>query len=128
MRPPRRDHYLPPATGDDTHAALDAATHQLAGARNLDPPDPASALHLLASLAAQLDARLGPAIGDARRYGCSWAEIADLLGVTRASAWQRWARHDTTAEAKPGATPAATPTPPTPPRPGGSNRRPQRRR
>ena len=91
MREPRRDHYIEPATGADTSAALDAALHHLAAARNLDRADPATAVHLIASLAAETQARTSAAIIEARHDGCSWAGIADLLGVTRASAWQRWA-------------------------------------
>ncbi len=93
MREPRRDHYLAPATGADSFAALGSALEQLASARNLDATDAASAVHLLASLAAEVEARFPRLIADARDGGCSWAEIADLLGVTRASAWQRWGRH-----------------------------------
>jgi hypothetical protein len=125
MRPSRRDHYVAPATGPDTHAALDAAIDSLAAARGLDTGDPATAVHLLASLSAEASTRSAQAISDARRYGCSWAEIADLLGVTRASAWQRWAEHDPTpaeAQRQRSARPAATP----PPR--GSNERRQDRR
>ena len=91
MREPRRDHYIEPATGADTRAALDAALDQLASARNLDGADPATVVHLLASLATQTETRISAAIIEARHDGCSWAGIADLLGVTRASAWQRWA-------------------------------------
>ncbi|MGO9332933.1 MAG: hypothetical protein ACLQCU_02565 [Acidimicrobiales bacterium] len=35
--------------------------------------------------------RLPRTVADARDQECSWAEIADLLGVTRASACQRYA-------------------------------------
>lgn len=91
MRPPRRDHYIAPATGADTQAALDAALSHLTTARHLDPDDITATLHLLASLAAETQTRLAQAINHARHRGQSWAEIADLLGVTRASAWQRWA-------------------------------------
>ncbi len=94
MREPRRDHYLPPTTGADTVDALDTAIDEVARARDLDTSDPTSALHLLASLAAEAQARLGESVAATRAYGCSWAEIADLLGVTRAAAWQRWGRAD----------------------------------
>jgi predicted transcriptional regulator len=66
----------------------------LGAARNLDTRDPATRLHVAASLAAELDARLGAMVVDVRRDGCSWAGIADLLGVTRAGAWQRYAGGD----------------------------------
>jgi hypothetical protein len=90
MREPRRDHYIEPVTGTDTRTALDAALDHLASARNLDGIDAPTAVHLLASLAAEIEARMSQAITKARNDGCSWAGIADLLGVTRASAWQRW--------------------------------------
>ena len=47
-------------------------------------------LHLFASLAAETSSRLPQAVADARAYGLSWAQVADLLGVTRASAWERY--------------------------------------
>jgi hypothetical protein len=34
------------------------------------------------------------AVRTARRLGCSWAEIAVKLGVTRQSAWERWRELD----------------------------------
>ncbi len=94
MREPRRDHYISPATGADTRAAIDTALDELATARNLDPTDAATTVHLLASLTAETEARFAQVIANARHDGCSWAGIADLLGVTRASAWQRWGRPD----------------------------------
>jgi hypothetical protein len=90
MREPRRDHYVAPGTGEDSRLVVDAAIEGLCAARNLSAEDVPARLHVIASLAAELQARLGPAVAEARRYGCSWAEVADLLGVTRASAWQRY--------------------------------------
>ena len=102
----RRDRYIAPGTGPDTAAVIDAAIESLAAARNFEVLDATITLHLLASLLAQTQARLPQTVTDARDQGCSWAEIADLLGVTRASAWQRFAtrpapepntsRHNTT--------------------------------
>jgi len=90
MREPRRDHYVGPGTGEDSRLVVDAAIEGLCAARNLPTEDVPARLHVIASLAADLQARLGPAVAEARQYGCSWAEVADLLGVTRASAWQRY--------------------------------------
>ena len=95
MSGPRRDHYIAPRTGPDSSHALDAAVASLMTARDFDDGDPAAIVHVLASLAWQLDGRLVLAVADARRWGCSWAEVADLLGVTRASAWQRYADKET---------------------------------
>jgi hypothetical protein len=92
MREPRRDHYLAPATGDDTEQVLDDAIDTLGTLRRLPSlGDAGATLHLLTSLIAQAEHRLPRAVADARDQDYSWAQIADLLGVTRASAWQRYA-------------------------------------
>lgn len=90
MRQPRRDHYIAPCTGADSRLAMDAAIESLRVARNFGHGDAAATLHLLASLVVEAEARLRGAVAAARQDGCSWAEVADLLGVTRASAWQRY--------------------------------------
>jgi hypothetical protein len=91
MRESRREHYLAPVTGTDTETALDAAIERLGELRCLPPPRDASArLHLLASLIAETGRRLPHAVADARAEQCSWAQIGDLVGVTRASAQQRY--------------------------------------
>ena len=97
MREPRRDHYLAPATGADTEHVLDAAIEALGTLRGLPPSgDTGATLHLLASLTAETQRRLPQAVAHAREQAYSWAQIADLLGVTRASAWQRYATRTTT--------------------------------
>ena len=94
MTEPRRDHYIPPALGEDSQRVLDAAIDSLGKLRGFAfNGDAATTLHLLASLIAEAQQRLPQAVADARDQDCSWAEIADLLGVTRASAWQRYAGH-----------------------------------
>ena len=91
MRVPRRDHYLAPATGDDTEIVLEAAIESLGKLRGLPwLGDAGARLHLLASLTAEAERRLPRAVADARDQDCSWAHIGDLIGVTRASAWQRY--------------------------------------
>jgi hypothetical protein len=92
MREPRRAHYLPPTVGHDTKLVLDAAVEALGKVRSMHDGDPTTTLHLLSSLIADAQRRLPEAVADARNQRCSWAEIADLLGVTRASAWQRYAK------------------------------------
>ncbi len=87
----RRDYYLGPATGEDTKQALDTAITSLAAARDMGHGDAGVDLHLLTSLLEEAEARVGAAVAEARRQGYSWAQVADLLGVTRASAWQRYA-------------------------------------
>ncbi len=92
MREPRRDHYLAPATGTDTERVLEAAVETLGKVRGLEwLGDAGATLHLLASLTTEAGHRLPRAVADARDQDYSWAQIADLLGVTRASAWQRYA-------------------------------------
>jgi hypothetical protein len=97
MREPRRDHYLAPATGKDSEQALEQAIDTLATLRALPwHGDAGATLHLLTSLITQAEQRLPRAVTDARNQNYSWAQIADLLGVTRASAWQHYNRHGPT--------------------------------
>ena len=97
MREPRRDHYIEPATGPDSDRVLDDAIASLGTLRNLPwLGDAGATMHLLVSLIPQAEQQLPRAIADAREQDYSWAEIADLLGVTRASAWQRYAGKTTT--------------------------------
>lgn len=92
-RPPRRNHWLNPATGTDSDQALDTAIENLAVHRNLPAfGDTGATIHLVASLAQQAEQRLTQLVNNARTDNYSWAEIADLLGITRSSAWQRYAR------------------------------------
>ena len=93
MREPRRDHYIKPAIGPDTNHVLNDAITALGTLRNLAwHDDPGATLHLLVSLIHQAEQQLPTAINNARNQNYSWAQIADLLGVTRASAWQRHAK------------------------------------
>ena len=79
----RRDYYLAPKAGNDT-ALGTLRSMGWVGDAGVD-------LHLLTSLIEEATKRLPRAVADARDQDLSWAEIADLLGVTRASAWQRYA-------------------------------------
>jgi hypothetical protein len=91
MGEPRRDHYLAPAVSDDSESVLEAALDRLAELRGLPRAgDAAVTLHLLGSLIAEAERRLPHAVADAKQQDFSWAQIGDLLGVTRASAWQRY--------------------------------------
>ena len=59
MREPRRDHYIAPATGEDSRAALEAAIENLGKLRGLEwVGDAAVTLHLLASLITEARSRL----------------------------------------------------------------------
>jgi len=97
MQEPRRAHYIEPATGPDSKTVIDEAIRSLGTLRGLEwVGDAGVTLHLLASLIHQAEQQLPRAVADARDQDYSWAQIADLLGVTRASAWQRYASHTTT--------------------------------
>ncbi|MDA8303067.1 MAG: hypothetical protein M0005_16365 [Actinomycetota bacterium] len=85
-----RGHYTGAVAGTGTAAALDRALEDLGRSRGLWPGDASVTLELLSSLAAEVSSRLPRAVDDARAYGLSWAEVANLLGVTRASAWERF--------------------------------------
>lgn len=88
-----RDHYVEPHTGPDAEAVLDEAVASLGTLRN--PMgwlgDGGAEIQLLMSLKAEIDHRLPLAVTLARDQEYSWAEIGDLLGTTRAAAWQRFA-------------------------------------
>jgi hypothetical protein len=92
MREPRRDHYIEPATGPDSDTVIDEAIASLGHLRSLAwLGDAGVTVHLLTSLIHQAQQRLPTAVADARDQEYTWAQIADLLGTTRASAWQRYA-------------------------------------
>lgn len=42
----------------------------------------------------QAEQDLADAVADMRKQGMTWAEIADVLGVTRQSAWRRFGHLD----------------------------------
>ena len=93
IRPARRNHWLTPATGTDSDQALDTAIENLAVHRNFPAfAETGTTIHLVASLARQAEQRLIQLVADARNEHYSWAEIADLLGITRSSAHQRYAK------------------------------------
>ena len=84
-----------PQTGPDTAAVLDDALAELGPLRTTSwLGDAGITLHLLLSLHHEITARLPDTVADARDQGYSWAEIGDLLGTTRAAAWNRYGRPD----------------------------------
>ena len=87
----RRDFYRGPTTGEDTALTLNNAITTLAALRGMALGDAGDELHLLMSLLEEAKTQVPRAVADGRNQEYSWAEIADLLGVTRASAWQRYA-------------------------------------
>lgn len=89
-----RDHYVGPHIDSDTEVVLDEALALLGTLRN---PlgwlgDGGAEVQLLTSLMAEAERRLPLAVALARDQEYTWAEIGDLLGTTRAAAWQRFAR------------------------------------
>lgn len=88
-----RTHHVSPRTDEFSEAILDEAVASLGPLRGLDwLGDAAITVHLLASLQRQIQIRLPEAVADARDQDYSWAEIGDLLGLTRAAAWHRYGR------------------------------------
>jgi hypothetical protein len=88
-----RTHHISPHTDEASDAILDEALASLGPLRGLDwLGDAAITVHLLASLQRQIQTRLPDAVADARDQDYSWAEIGDLLGLTRAAAWHRYGR------------------------------------
>lgn len=85
-----RDHYRGPLVDRPEQEALQAAMVAVAGERGLALEWPTCELAVLASLGAAVAARLAPAVAQCRDEGESWAEIGDLLGVTKQSARARF--------------------------------------
>jgi hypothetical protein len=99
MATPHRDHHIGPTLDSNT---TDVLTDALAALARRHTPqycldDPAVTLHLLTSLHHQIQAALPAAVARARDHNLSWAEIGDLLGTTRAAAWNRYGHHTPTA-------------------------------
>ena len=84
----------------DRRAAARAAWERLTGEGGEDTGVAAlAALSDVGVLRRMLDELELEAVRTARRQGCSWAEIAVKLGVTRQSAWERWRELDSPASA-----------------------------
>lgn len=96
MREPIRDHHIEPATGPDSEHVIDEAIATLGTLRSLpwlgdwSNTAPPCQPHPPSRTATTR------AVADARHQDYCWAEIADLLSVTRASAWERYAGRTTT--------------------------------
>ena len=88
-----RTHHIGPRADEASEAILDEAVASLGPLRGLDWfGDAAITVHLLASLQRQIQNRLPDAVADAHGQDYSWAEIGDLLGLTRAAAWHHYGR------------------------------------
>lgn len=58
----------------------------------LDDPDPLLALRAVAALQADVNARTEILVRRARTSGCTWAEVANALGVSRQAVHKRYGR------------------------------------
>lgn len=58
----------------------------------LDDPDPIRALRAAAALQADANARTEILVRRARNAGCTWAEVAAALGVSRQAVHKRFGR------------------------------------
>lgn len=74
--------YPAPTTDPDTYAVLDDALTALAERRNAWLGDDTVLIHLLASLIAQAERALAPAVATARAEGHTWTGIAALLDTS----------------------------------------------
>ncbi len=80
-----------PVADKSSRTVIDEATARLAELRGLPASDTAARLHLYASLALELRIRTGGAAAALHERDVSWAEIANLLGITEREAIARFA-------------------------------------
>ena len=82
----------PPRTDHDSQTVLDRAVTALGDLRfPLSRYDAAAQLHTLASLQADIHARIPDLIADARDQGYSWDDIATSIGISPRAARRRGA-------------------------------------
>jgi hypothetical protein len=104
MTPLGRDYYEHPTLNADTARVLDEALVLLGTIRIPSGwlGDGGAEVQLLVSLIAEAERRLPGAVARARDQDYSWAEIGDMLGTTRAAAWQRFAHRASVAHKRTG--------------------------
>lgn len=96
------EHAPAPYTNHDSAAVIDDATVSLGTLRGLQHVGDAGAtLHLLASLAAQIDALVPAAVVDARDQDYTWSEIAALANLSRDRVQRLAAQHADRTEGAP---------------------------
>jgi hypothetical protein len=84
---------MSPRIDDYTAAIIEGAVESLTNLRGLAcPDDPGVRLHILASLARQIDTTLTAAVIEARRHDYPRDEIAEFLGITSDASRRRY--HD----------------------------------
>jgi hypothetical protein len=88
------EHAPAPYTAHDSTAVIDEAVASLGTLRGLQHVGDAGAtLHLLASLAAQIDALVPAVINDARDQNYTWSEISALATLSRDRVQRLAAQH-----------------------------------
>ena len=86
---PRRAYPRRPLCDEASEIVLDQALHSLQLLRApMHHGDAGLELHALASLRAEIDARIPPAVADARDQNITWTAIAGQLGLTASHARQ----------------------------------------
>jgi len=84
---------MSPSADDYTAAIIENAVESLTNLRGFAcPDDPGVQLHILASLARQIDTALTAAVIEARRHDYPWDEIAEFLDITPDASRRRY--HD----------------------------------
>lgn len=66
--------------------------------RRLAQAEALRAIHEAHQQVEQAQRRLDEAVKQARAHGASWGDIAEIIGVTRQTAWHRWGRGDDSEE------------------------------
>lgn len=61
-------------------------------ASSLEDPDPLQALRAVAALNAEADRIAAVLVRRARNRGCTWAQVAEALGVSRQAVHKRYGR------------------------------------
>ena len=87
------DRTIEPYRDEETTELVDDMIDSLIICRCGSTADAGAQLSAVASLTAELDARLPEAIFEARDQDYTWAEIGELLGLTPATAQRRYAHH-----------------------------------
>lgn len=86
---PRHAYPRRPVCDEASEIVLDRALHSLQLLRApMHYGDAGLELHALASLRAEIDTRIAPAIADARDQNITWTAIAGQLGLTASQARQ----------------------------------------
>jgi hypothetical protein len=86
---PHRPYPKRPVRDEASEIVLDQALHSLQLLRApMHYGDAGLELHALASLRAEIDARILPAVADARDQNITWTAIAGQLGLTTSQARQ----------------------------------------